>query len=66
VPALRAAVEAAVGVPPVATVDPEACVALGAAAIAAALAGDAAGGGGFELADGPYAPHLHGRASGFE
>jgi len=65
VPAVRAAIAGVVGVEPVATIDPEACVALGAAAIAAALAGDASAGGGFELADGPYAPHLHGRASGF-
>jgi len=63
---VRAAVAAVVGFEPVASIDPEACVALGAAAMAAALAGDVAGGGGFELADGPYAPHLHGRATGFD
>jgi molecular chaperone DnaK (HSP70) len=57
-----AAVERAAGVPPSSGVDPEAAVALGAAALAGALAG---AGGAFELADGAYAPDLHGRASGF-
>jgi molecular chaperone HscA len=62
VPAVVAAVERAAGVPPSSGVDPEAAVALGAAALAGALAG---AGGAFELADGAYAPDLHGRASGF-
>jgi molecular chaperone DnaK (HSP70) len=65
VPALRAAVARLVGLEPSEGIDPEACVALGAAAVAAALAGDAEGGAGFELADGPYSPASHGRASGF-
>lgn len=62
VPAVAAAVAEAAGVAPASGIDPEAAVALGAASYAGALAGV---GGTFELADGAYAPDLHGRASGF-
>ena len=50
------------GVPPSTGVDPEECVALGAALYAGMLSGHVQG---IELADGAYSRDLHSRASGF-
>ena len=52
----------ATGVRPSRGVDPEECVAIGAALYAGMLSGHVQG---IELADGAYAQDLHGRASGF-
>ena len=62
IPWVRRFVSEATGVAPSADVDPEECVALGAAIFAGMLSGHVAG---VELADGAYAQDLHDRASGF-
>lgn len=55
-------VRKAAGVAPSSGIDPEECVAVGAALYAGMLAGEVQG---VELADGAYSLDLHGRASGF-
>ena len=62
IPWVRQFVAAATGVQPSPDVDPEECVALGAAMYAGMLSGHIAG---IELADGAYSQDLHGRSSGF-
>ncbi|KAK9846442.1 hypothetical protein WJX81_003839 [Elliptochloris bilobata] len=62
-PAVRRLVAALAGVAPRETVNPEACVALGAAIQAGVLTGQISG---VELADGAYSMDLHARASGFQ
>eukprot|EP00884_Botryococcus_braunii_P000492 jgi/Botrbrau1/10443/Bobra.0133s0050.1 len=62
VPSVRALVQRATGVPPDEGLDPEQCVALGAAVRAGLLSGQI---GGLEVGDGAYAADLHNRASGF-
>lgn len=62
VPSVRRLVERATGVPADQGLDPEQCVALGAAVRAGLLSGQL---GGLELGDGAYAVDLHSRSSGF-
>ena len=62
-PAVRALVRNITGIEPATHVDPEHCVALGAAVRAGMLLGQVEG---VELADGAYALDLQGRSSGFQ
>ena len=61
--AVRRAAEQLTGRPPNAFIDPELCVALGAAVHAGILSGDIVGG--LEIMDGSYSAGWHDRVSGF-
>lgn len=63
VPSVRQLVKSITGAEPATSVNPEECVALGAAIQAGLLVGNLKG---MEMADGSFSEELHGRTTGFQ